>query len=571
MFKFLVAHFSERRTRNRLRFVGNNPELRRDGYRGIYMVARNHNGTDTGCLTLDDSVLDFGADRVYHAREAEEGKSLFDILRLELFGHAFELLIRGGEHAQSPVRHLLIRGENLFALFVREGNILSSDTDVRAAFENFVGRSLGILYESSARGMNGGHHFPKAVEGRFGDALIFEIQFRLVEPQFIGIIDERTFRRLSLCLFRLRVEHGVRTLRHRACEQGFVVPVMVHDGHFVLRESSGLVGTDNLRAAEGFDGGEPFDYGLFLRHFGHPHGKDDGDDGRKSFGNGGDGERDRDDKAVEDDFECEISFENELKREDEHTDTEHDIAQNLRQFIEAFLQRSDLVLSLSENIGDLAHFRLHAGRHDDDLCAAVYDGAAHVDHIFSVAQGDVLAVLGHELFGLFVCGDALARQSGFFRLQGSAFEDAAISGDGISGFEDDDIPDDDFLALYGEELTAADYLAGGSRHFFERFYGVLGAPLLNDAENGVEKHDGDDDDKFCKGFISPSHAVDDDGGEIDSRGRQKDDDHRVDELQKETLEHRGLFALRQLVSAVFFESGSRFFCGQTVGRSPDFF
>ncbi len=74
---------------------------------------------------------------------------------------------------------------------------------------------------------------------------------------------------------------------------------MLDDGHLILGKGAGLVGADGLRAAEGLDGRKLADNRLALGHLGHAERKHDGHDGDQALGNGGDGERDRDHKGVE--------------------------------------------------------------------------------------------------------------------------------------------------------------------------------------------------------------------------------------------------------------------------------
>ena len=73
----------------------------------------------------------------------------------------------------------------------------------------------------------------------------------------------------------------------------------------------------------------------------------------------------------------------------------------------------------------------------------------------------------------------------------SAFQQTAVSGDGVTGFEDYNIARYKAAALNDLELPAAQHLALGGGHALQRFYRGLSLALLNDAEHGVEQ----DDDK----------------------------------------------------------------------------
>ena len=339
------------------------------------MIARNHDGTDTRLLTFRDRRFHLGTNGVDHARKPDKREVFFDVLRLEILRDGIRLFIRRGKHAQRPVRHALVGRKDFLSLFVRQRHVFPADPHARTALENFVGRAFRILHDALRRRVNGGHHLTHTVEGRFGHSLVRRVQLRLVQAQLIGVIDEGAFGGVSLRLFRLPVEHRVRALRHRAGQKRLVLAVMIDDGHFVLRQRARLIRTDNLRAAQRLHGRQTFDHRFFLRHFRHAHGQDDRHHGRQPLGNRRHGQRHGHDKAVEHHLERKAPSEDQLESENKYADTQNDIAQDLGQLVETLLKRGDLVLRLRENVRDLAHFRLHAGRHDDDLLLSLGQSA----------------------------------------------------------------------------------------------------------------------------------------------------------------------------------------------------
>ena len=47
--------------------IGDDAQLLGDGHGGVDVIARDHDGADTGIVGLADGVGDLGADRVNHA------------------------------------------------------------------------------------------------------------------------------------------------------------------------------------------------------------------------------------------------------------------------------------------------------------------------------------------------------------------------------------------------------------------------------------------------------------------------------------------------------------------------
>ena len=122
--------------------------------------------------------------------------------------------------------------------------------------------------------------------------------------------------------------------------------------------------------------------------------------------------------------------------------------------------------------------------------------------------------------------------------------------------------------FYRHELAVPQHLTGGRRHLFQRFDRLFRLALLHDAENGVEQDDRHDDDEFRKGFVPALYPVDDDGGEIDRRRREQDDDHGIDELLQKSPEQRDLFRFGKFVLAVPLQPGRRLRGGEPgIGRA----
>ncbi len=171
---------------------------------------------------------------------------------------------------------------------------------------------------------------------------------------------------------------------------------MLHNGHFVLCQRSGFVGTDHLRAAERFHRRQLPDDGVSFGHVGNADGEYNRHDGGESLRNRRDGKADRDHKGVQHDLTAKIARFNQAERKDENTDADHQTAQDFAELIQLDLERGNVVLRVCERVGDLSHFGIHAGRNDHRFSAAVNDGAAHVRHIFTVAKRHFLLFLQRQ-------------------------------------------------------------------------------------------------------------------------------------------------------------------------------
>ena len=110
---------------------------------------------------------------------------------------------------------------------------------------------------------------------------------------------------------------------------------------------------------------------------------------------------------------------------DEHTDTEHQPSQNFTQLRQLFLKRRFTILRLGDSRCDLAHLRVHPGRRNDRLAAAIGNRAAHVGHILTIAKRHILP-LGNKPIHKLAHRNTLASQRGFLNLHACAFKQAAI-------------------------------------------------------------------------------------------------------------------------------------------------
>ena len=560
LLKLLVAHLVELRAGDGLAAVGENAELLCDGNRGVDMVAGYHDGADARLAALRDGVHDFGADGVYHAAQPHEAQLLLKGLRLEVDGLCIPDTLGTCEHSQRAVGHGLVRAEYLGAVLVGHRDAPAVGIDIIGALaDKHVGRALGVLDAAAAVYMDGAHELARGVKRSLATAQETRLERGLIRAELIRPCDERGLGRLARDLAAL-IQLRVGTQRHGGSELLLVGAEVIDDGHLVLGEGAGLVGTDYLRAAESLDRSQLANYRVALGHVRDADGQHHRDDGDKPFGDGRDGEGDGDHERIEHDLDREAARAQQLYNEHQRAYAEHQPGQYLRQLGHLYLQRGLPLLGGGQSVGDLAHLGVHAGGGDDGGTAAVDHGAAHVDHVLAVAEGDVLRLID-KVYRVdeLQHGDGFAGQRGFLYLEAGAGEQAAVGGDCVARFEQDDVAGDKLLAVDRDELTVAQNLRGGSGHLLQRLDGFLGLVLLIHAEHGVDDDDGEDDDNVGKALAlhDREHAA------YRRRGEQ-DDYHRVCHLAEEALDQGLLGRLLQLVFAVRFEPLLGFGAAQAV-------
>ena len=106
--QFFVAHFIQLRTCDGLRLILDNSELFCNRNRRIAVVARNHNGADSGALTFLDRSLYLRTDRIDHSGQTDENQIVFRGLGGRLFRQCIILTHRGAQDAEGFVRHFFV-------------------------------------------------------------------------------------------------------------------------------------------------------------------------------------------------------------------------------------------------------------------------------------------------------------------------------------------------------------------------------------------------------------------------------------------------------------------------------
>ena len=129
-----------------------------DGCGGIFVVAGNHDGTDTGVSAFGDSGFDFGTDGVDHAAHTDPGQVLFKRSRIIGGGSFVVSALGSAEDAQGLIGHGLVFIEDMFPVVFGDGNGLAIFPDMGTAAQDFIRRTFGKLNEPGFALMNRGHH-----------------------------------------------------------------------------------------------------------------------------------------------------------------------------------------------------------------------------------------------------------------------------------------------------------------------------------------------------------------------------------------------------------------------------
>ena len=211
--ELLVAHAIEVGTGDGLAAIGDDAQLLGDGHGGVDMVARDHDGADTGVVRLADSVSHLGTDRVDHAGQAAEDQVVLERSGAAVGGNLGVGAARQCQHAQGLVGHGLVGCHELGAALLSQRNDLLTVIDVGAQADHHVGRALGVLLVLAVQGLDDhGHHLTARVERGLAHARVLGSQAS--KTSLAGIIDECALGRLAHGLAQRLVPLGIGAQRH---------------------------------------------------------------------------------------------------------------------------------------------------------------------------------------------------------------------------------------------------------------------------------------------------------------------------------------------------------------------
>jgi hypothetical protein len=211
--------------------------------------------------------------------------------------------------------------------------------------------------------------------------------------------------------------------------------------------------------------------------------------------------------------------------------------------VELLLQRSPLRRSPLEHPGNAAHLRVHAGGHHHGPAAPAGDGRPAEDHVVPVPEdgvsGDLQRVLGH--------GQALAGEGALRGLQGGGADEPGVGGNGVALLDDDDVARHHLGRGHRPPLAVAHHVGLGGRHLAKRRHRRFRAGFLDEAQDRVEQHDGENGQGLVR---QRGVALDEPEGRGDRSGHEEQEDQHVLELGEEAPPHRRLRLRLELVAAV---------------------
>ena len=210
-----------------------------------------------------------------------------------------------------------------------------------------------------------------------------------------AVVGQRAGAKRGVDLLRDVLRHGIAVQRHhiafrRIAGAGEFNFAARHDHafhrHLVAGERTGLVGADDGGGAQRLHRMQLLHDGMVCGHALHTESQHDGEDGRQAFRHGGDGKRNGEQQRVDDVMHAMEAFEHRERHQHHHGNDAHGDAENLRDVVHFLLQRRGVVFGGLQQVGDLAHLRVHAGAGHDGTAGALRHGRAVEHHVRAVAQ-----------------------------------------------------------------------------------------------------------------------------------------------------------------------------------------
>jgi hypothetical protein len=550
-----------------------------DGGRRDLVVARDHRDTDAAAMALAHCLDGLLARRVHEAHEAEEHERLRQVLRAE----AAARREAGVRQPRQPQHALALRGHpvalpgkalpvercrarcRLLAVAVLQddfrGALDQQHLAVRGAVQRRHELVLGLegnrvdpRRRSRLRGALHAELVRERIEGALGRVALDFPSLAVLED--LGVVAQEAdaaHQRQHLRRGADRVPAFPDLAFGRVAVAGHLVGrIGRHDGsrhHLHQGQRARLVRADARDGAQRLHGRQPANDGVALGHALHADRERDGDERRQPFRDDGDGDaHDRLEQLHERHVPEPVppGEEQHAEARDGHGDGDAelpDLAQQRR------LERADL----AEHLVDPPQLRLAARRHDDAGGAARNDHGAGERHVLAVAYR---GLGGHGSGGL-VGRDRFAGQRRLFRAQVPGLDQAQVGRDLVARFQEHDVAGHEFLGGNQANRPGTQDARLGGQHVADRVERLLGAPLLQEAQQRVQDDDREDD----RG-VQPQAQH-----QLDEAGREQDIDEEVIELGEEARQRPLLLALRQPVRPMLGEPPGCIRCVEALRRN----
>ena len=254
--------------------------------------------------------------------------------------------------------------------------------------------------------------------------------------------------------------------------------------HAILRQRTGLVGTDKSHRTQGFHRRQPSNQRMLPDHPPSPKGQRYGRHCRQRLGNGrhrqADGGQQHQDRRL---------AAQQPDPENDGAHRQHQQRQPLPELSQPLLQRRSGFLFMTQQFGDLAEFRVKARRNHDAGSTPIGSHSALVSHIGTIAQRRIQLAKQHV--------DLLHRlglpgQGRLFDLQPRHVQQAQIGRNDIAGFQHHQITGHQLTRRYCLEIALTHHLRGCACQSPERGHGALRPILLHKADDRVQHHNDND-------------------------------------------------------------------------------
>ena len=502
------------------------------------MVAGDHHRHDAGGEALGDGSARLGTRRIDEPDQPEQVQLAVDVLDRQV---AVRAARREREHAQP------LGGHRIRAKVPRPG------VDADAQRQHGLWRPLYRHEHIPAAIVHGGHPLAVGVERQLRDARQRLPQHFDVDAARVRVIDQRDLggvaqpaaagvaRRIVVQREHLeRVAAGLLAGRLEALQP-----------QAVLRQRSGLVAADHGDRAERLDAGQSAYQRVLARHAMRTEGESDRHDRGQRLRNRRNGEADGRQEHQRHRFAA-----RDAGGEDHGADRQHGEREAPPEACKPLLQGRARFARLLHQAGDRAELRRAARADDEAERAAAGRVRAGVRHVATVGERGV-GRAGQQRF--LVDRHRFAGQRRLVDAQRGGLDETEVGRHFRAGLQPHDVADDQVRCGHFAARRAADHVRVRSGQRSQRRHCLLGAPLLREAEDGIE-HDDREDRAGLDAFADRKG---------DAGGDQQHADHEVGELRDENRRGSARLRLGQRVGSVALQALRRFPGGQPLSAGAD--
>ena len=359
-------------------------------------------------------------------------------------------------------------------------------------------------------------------EGRFG-GVAHDLPGAVLGAVELGVIGDRAGHHRLAGLVAGHVTGGIRDraggiVAGPAKQRGAGGRDHLLQRHFVLGESTGLIGTNHAGRPQGFHRGQVLHHRIMFGKLLHPNGQHQRQDCRQPLGDGGNGQGHAQNEDLHHVLRGTRPVNEDQGRHDHNGDPHHQQAKHFRHFGDFLIERGLILLGVRQHGGDGTHLRVHAGvLHLGDPHAAHHRGA--LEHgVGALPQG---RVVGHRLGG-FMDGLGFAGERRLLNIQVGGLNEGCVRPHGVALGQEKHVAGNQVMGGDGLLFTVTHH--GGIRggHFRQSSHRVGGLRLLGVPQNSVSDHNDGDDNNINGRASGPLH-------DPSTQGNPHGDKQQVDE------------------------------------------